>query len=420
MASPNPLPLAIIASTLFILYIPFLIYAIIQWAQNKQHYIIKKRFPTISCAMVILNSVSYTAVTIFYWLQCYITLYSVALYFGEAMQMAVFGLINLRLFLIYIRWKTTFAIIHGLSVVKIKSTKSIYHHWFSVILILLATICPMLTMFNIGKQIYWVVYIIITIALICVIVCKKVSEGISVTKETILQLFAVLFIGLLPVVNFVVPILDWPVKIMFNLAPYVQCTIVLYFPLYQINSLEKSMMKVPIEMRLRSSSQPTTNKSNTLDEDAPIPTANNIREVKKEGELFQFLHKYSNYIVFRNYMAHSWCLETLSFVEQTQILRRIVAKCTEDIEPNERRVHRIGFKYLKEMYSDFQQRIDEKLSNQEHNEHIAFNEIKNVLYQLHKEIYERFIKQDSEDAVNISFESRNCLISLFENEEYTE
>ncbi len=38
------------------------------------------------------------------------------------------------------------------------------------------------------------------------------------------------------------------------------------------------------------------------------------------------------------------------------------------------------FKYLKDIYSEFKQRVDEELANQESNE--DFDKIKHVLYQL--------------------------------------
>eukprot|EP01084_Bolivina_argentea_P265866 450790_1 len=162
----------ITAQTLYVCFIPLLVYGIIKWIGLKRHIVIVKRFPMVSIVMILLGFLNSTWWICQAWMRYSSELnYTPYSYYvlhtrsSVSLSFANNGLINLRLFLTYLRWKHNRIVSKRISMsfssvasntetihntidilssdqktidkTQRKITHKLYTHWFSITIILL-------------------------------------------------------------------------------------------------------------------------------------------------------------------------------------------------------------------------------------------------------------------------------------------
>eukprot|EP01083_Nonionella_stella_P279543 950901_1 len=395
----------IVIQTYWIVALPFYACGIIKWELQIRHLMIYKRFPFISLLMIVSSFLNGSLLLVLSW-KSFMIKYDLSDHvINEAFSFFIYGLINLRLFLTFMRWKTNQNILHleiPPSNVRMTKTRSLYYHWVSI-LILLLSILGALSIAIFPKWIlharhttplFYSIMMLINLTLIAIICVQKVKDGIGCLKESVIMLLvfiAIFAIGLLqPLIQ-----LDTVQYIAFavlHFSPWFQGLFPLFSPLYYIRQLEHVKTR---------EENPSGDSSVNVD----------IQKVSKEGRLYEFLREHRNYVVFQKYVSHCWASENLSFLVHSQILKQTVKKYAEMTTGNAEK-YPLHFVYLKASYAAIQERIDTCIGDGNERQ-VEFTQVRDLLYDLHREIYDEFVDDGAENAINVSHDARRCLSSLF-------
>eukprot|EP01084_Bolivina_argentea_P216778 368203_1 len=335
----------ITAQALYVCFIPFLVYGIIKWIALKRHIVIMKRFPMVSIVMILLGFFNSTWWICQAWMryssQLNYTPYSYNVLHvrsSVSLSFATNGLINLRLFLTYLRWKhnrivsqrtsssvasksetidKTIDILSSdqktIHKTQRKVTHKLYTHWFSITIILLTLFGFFCITFIMKAFIVWSTWtfvMIITIILIIMIIINKVKDGIGSTKEGFAMVIIFIFSSLLVALSGVGDVIPYITYITHTLAIYIQALYPLYIALYYIYKEEGTLNKKELK--------------DETDQDAGVKIVdNNVANLT----LFAFLEKnVENYTAFREFLGYMWALENLLFYERVCIFYEIVLK----------------------------------------------------------------------------------------------
>eukprot|EP01084_Bolivina_argentea_P275401 469670_1 len=394
----------IVVQTLFVIFLPFFVYGVMKWIVFRQKMIIRKRFPMLSILMVgfaFLNCIIWLCVV---WIE-YTLLYEYE-ELGVAISFFCYGLVNLRLFLSYLRCKHNKTPFHDKlisseseitsisrtetventpsnSETKIK--RNLYTHWFSITILLLSffgTFIIIATHVPIIITSCWMIMMLITIIQIVLIVVKKVNDGIGSTKEGLIML--VIFI----LTSFVNPLfhIDGWKYFAFTVASftvYFQALIPLFIALYYIYKYDSTP---------------------------------DILSENENSPIFVFLEKKENYIVFAKYLNYCWALESLLFVERVSILYQIVLQCKETLSDtmdsqHKKQITRLKFTYLETIYTNYRNLIDNSCKDKN-----DLNQYKEALFVICQQICSEFIQANAVNQINISYETRRQLLFLLRND----
>eukprot|EP01084_Bolivina_argentea_P216775 368198_1 len=345
---------AISAQAIYMCFAPILIYGIAKWIIFKRHMVIVKRFPMLSVAMVTLGFLNSTWWVIQAWMRTASTInYTTYTYnvthvrSSLALSFANTGLINLRLFLTYLRWKYTKSVSAHTQNISLRPVDSntetiasntetiesntiemssldkktpqrkvihkLYTHWFSITIILLTSFgffcnCFIMKAFIVWST--WTFVMIITIILIIIFAVNKVKDGIGSTKEGLVQVLMFIVAGLMNATHDLGGVFPYIGHIVHSFVVYLQALYPLYIALYYIYKEEGTLNKKELK--------------DETDQDAGVKIVdNNVANLT----LFAFLEKnVENYTAFREFLGYMWALENLLFYERVCIFYEIVLK----------------------------------------------------------------------------------------------
>ena len=461
------------------MFLPIYIRGWIKFWNHRKHILIEKRFPLICCLISTLSFISGTFGGILLWIHYHTENPRATPEFSSGISYLVYGFINLRLTLVYIRWKKNkqFLAHLNLSLSKNPSNqitlsmsmntptierknsdssespfavtdkyqkRSIYNNCPCLSLIIFTLIgSGWITFGPSWTRTYgmitgplWMIQIFITIILICIVLCNRVKDGIGCLKETIINLSVNLLIVILFPFTFIGDHITVPLFIVFNFAPYLQGLIPLYGGLYYVQKMDGIQVTTEQNKQQSESTNNTDNiiAENECDEDNEI-----LNDVQQP--LTVFMRKYKNYEIFREYLSHCWAVENLLFLQNVIILRQIVLKCkgmvhgkSTDLDENRNEndskresgsnEHVIefdgDFEYLSAIYMKYNKKLGIKSKNMSNTNGVilSYEELKDKLFKIHQEIYYEFVATDSINQINISFENRASLELLLKNESH--
>eukprot|EP01084_Bolivina_argentea_P216773 368196_1 len=426
----------ITAQALYVCFIPFLVYGIIKWIALKRHIVIMKRFPMVSIVMILLGFFNSTWWICQAWMryssQLNYTPYSYNVLHvrsSVSLSFATNGLINLRLFLTYLRWKhnrivsqrtsssvasksetidKTIDILSSdqktIHKTQRKVTHKLYTHWFSITIILLTLFGFFCITFIMKAFIVWSTWtfvMIITIILIIMIIINKVKDGIGSTKEGLAMVIIFIFGTVNASLNRIGGVVPYISHIVLSLIVYIQALYPLYIALYYIYKIDGTLTTKDE----RESETETETEMKTVD--------NNESDLS----LFEFLDRnIENYTAFHEYLNYMWALENLLFLERISIFYQIVLKYKNNNKTGTqiKKHRRIEFKYLQGIYQDYQKQIDNVCKDKND---IEFKDLKLSFFRIGQQIFTEFIDADAVNQINISSAHRQELIFLFQNEE---
>eukprot|EP01084_Bolivina_argentea_P024121 45004_1 len=244
----------IIVQIYYVISLPLYVYSISKWIQFHRHFVIYKRFPLISLMMVVLSILNSSLFLFVVWIE-HITLGKrILITLPQGGSFFIYGLINLRLFLTYLRWKINHNVNHNAVFEdNYKATsvmpKNLYYHWFSIIILILSCFGGFEIAFLVITPISmccWTLMMSTTIFLIIIILIQKVGDGIGSMKEGLIMLFVFIITavcGMAPSDN------DFGIKrqlafLFLGISTYIQGLFPLYIALYYIFKCEKTLNKI--------------------------------------------------------------------------------------------------------------------------------------------------------------------------------
>eukprot|EP01084_Bolivina_argentea_P157055 273688_1 len=408
----NDLTICIVSSTMFILTLPLYIFGGYKFWHFREHLLIQKRFPVISATIVIMLFIIGVSNIIINWTNYF--LFQTTQKIGDSIALFVYGLINLRLCLIYLRWKQNTSITHSqlnysieLSSNSNNSTVSsninnktykktnIYYHWSSI-LILTFTVCSFCFMTISAGVSYtddditvyavcWTGQLMTSIIVVSIIVFKKVNEGIGCLRETVILLLMAICI------LFVVPFHPALIAvILLNLNSFFEGLIPLYVALYYVQTVEGTVNVENVHRR-------------------------QSRAIDYQDTLFIFIDKYENYKLLKEYLSHCWALENILFYQRASIIYQIILKYKNMYSNGDRKTDvvecRNKFEFLSSIYAQYELRINVN------GDEIKFEDIQIRLYNIQQDIYKEFIATGSVNQVNLPCKIRDTLSVVMVNDE---
>eukprot|EP01083_Nonionella_stella_P109727 320283_1 len=421
----------IVVQTYYILSIPLYIHGILQWRTYKQHLMILKRFPTVSIVTVIVSILNCSMYVVINWIH-YISnrIHWRLVLLTQSLSFFVYGLINLRIFMSYLRWQQ-----HQLQIIvarlsddsqpsktENKSTttstnhrdhRDIWYHPLSVIIISLSIFGAIFigatptdsTMIVVWVP--WTLMMLINIALVLIIVARKVKDGIGSLKEGLIMFLVFIMVAFCQPLLFI-PDVQYVAVALLTLSPWFQGLFPLYFAIYYRQKMDKGADKY------------------TIMHADNLEVSNQQTMEQRVSQFLMYLKEEKNYTAFREYLSFCWALENLQFVENACIIYHVVVqyknerkvKDTNLLSPHfcsnaqndEERVYPT-FGYLSTMYQKYEQKIGCVCTKKE------FGGYKKEMYGIYQEIYDEFIDpKDAPNLINISSETRAALSCLLDRD----
>eukprot|EP01084_Bolivina_argentea_P099224 178364_1 len=391
----------ILPSICFIISLPIYFYGIMKWIAFSRHYYIRKRFPLISILMAVASFLNGTLFLIIHWLKYY-TKRKIRGSIPASASYFIYTLINLRLFLIFMRDRqhkqyllimpeiksetvahSTIQLVKQASIsvssatidsnnitnttTKAHKTSNIYYHPFSIILLLFAFIGAIIilpihrTTTNVSVFIIatcWTFQFCVTLALIAIMCIQNVKEGIGCLREAFVMLLASVILssavafrnlGNLGYITFTA----------YVLAPYFQGLYPLFIAIYYIYKCENTLdHKKWIENGHENVIENKYIKQEIVEVDT--------RTIDTNVDFFTFLKEPKNYIAFKQYCCHCWAIENLLFIERVSVIYNVILKYKNKInsEDNDKKfIHvlsAVEFIYLTNIYNYYQKHVDEE------------------------------------------------------------
>eukprot|EP01084_Bolivina_argentea_P015697 29428_1 len=459
--------LAIIQLIFSILSIVSYAYGIKKWIQLETHFMIRQRFPTISKLIVMLSFIGSTLKTIERWIQFhnnnalyvpknkhaieYMLWITIIQSSGRSLSFFVYGLINQRLLLIYLRWKRHQMSISDVQKHVFKKHNNIYYNLFcraifvfTLIGALYMTLCCLFGDMYIDNEIiiinsvFWILMLMINIILIFIIICKKVKDGIGCLTETVIMLCYLLVNTIFPPLAYTNDSLVFPCYLMLSFLPFFEGFFPLFIPLYYIYRLEgtlniykikqnnKKRILFHIKNKLYSLNSITSVKVPTH-----TPQTPQTPQINYEMGFFEFIKEYKNYKIFCKYLSYSWAIENILFLERVSIIYEIIikhknmngiehksiTKYTENMNPYQQTVEiqekfvmqPLEFEYLKEIYSEYETIISEHIIHSNGANKYDLEYLHKPLAIIYKHIYNEFIADLSSNQINISSQTKSHL-----------
>eukprot|EP01084_Bolivina_argentea_P305198 527227_1 len=437
------LTIAIVSTTVCILFIPTYIYGLLKWKQFQYHILIKKRFPELSITVSIASLLVSILASIARWIQYKNFENELLLTISASMSYFTYNLISIRLFLVYLRFKqskikqeetktiyeqseiSTSNTISALETESVsqsrnKKQKSIYNHWFIISLLLFAFIIAIYTSFSDSSSIQWlmifglgwIVNFIVTIVIVLIVICSKTKDGIGCKKETFIIIcwrLVMFFIGGL---QQQIPQAVLPVAYILSVGALISGLVPLYAGLYYIYHFEGSLNY-------------ENWKNKELPKSVDEETRGSIINVVNTGDMLSKIDKlsicvfldsdYKNCKAFKEYLTHCWSLENLLFVERVSIIHQLILKYKllsnekQSDDANAQQRIRLKFVYIKSMYAQYQKIINKEINKEEDNKSNDFETLKKSFNKIYVNIFEEFIQNGAINEINISFETRNAL-----------
>eukprot|EP01084_Bolivina_argentea_P198627 340074_1 len=187
----NLLAIAITNTTSIAITFPILCYGCVRFWQFRDHLFIEKRFPRISHVIIVTTFISGIILNTIQWMHVSgVTMNSS----GEATSIFVYGLVNLRLCLVYLRWKqhSSNSYLKMTQGKTMRGSKSIYYHWCSISILVFTCISSGYSViFGVNPMITgmaWAVQLAITVVFALIILRQHVNEGIGCLREATILL----------------------------------------------------------------------------------------------------------------------------------------------------------------------------------------------------------------------------------------
>eukprot|EP01083_Nonionella_stella_P086495 240344_1 len=391
---------------------PILAYGLWKLHQFRDHILIQKRFPMISYSIILLTFTNTLVHTSKMWhLQRTDQIAENRL--GAALAIFVYGLINIRLCLIYLRWTEHENVtksrerhlnytLQGHNLISTSVTEYIrnklrnntYFHC-SVLSIFIFTVCAFLLFvltydFNATMMaICWTIQLVISIVLAIIVSVAKVKEGIGCMQE------AIILLVLSVAVSCLTPLLSLSVQsaaFFLFITPATPCItglVPIIVPLYHIYKMEGTLNASREEKYL-----------NVINTDDP---------------LFVFLEVYDNYVLYEEYLSYCWAVENLLFYQKICILYQVMLKYSSVDVSNSNdskevvhrnTVHRNRLEYLTAIYEHYEGRIQK---HKKPMNTLSFEDLRPIFHRMQNEIYEEFVEDGAMHQINISYTTQKHL-----------
>lgn len=312
------------------------------------------------------------------------------------------------------------------------------------------------SMFSVGYG--WSLILVFGFTIIIFMICRRVKEGIGCMFESYLTLVWILISLPLTVSrSFSSPFLTASLVTICPLQGLLPVYLSLFYIYRAEHTLNASLWKKKHDgeiYREHSVSVSSQCDPDILDDIKPSDIKpNEIDEtviVDLNIPCFAFLElDMKNYKAFASYLSHCFALENLLFCERVSVLYQLCkgykrmerrggdSLRLEDYKSDEtecnqnenngtnntktsKRMHRIKFKYSS-LYKEYKQRIKTSLKTNDDNDNKklinSFENHKQSLFLISKEIYCEFIETGSEHQINLSFETRSSLENLLSNDD---
>eukprot|EP01083_Nonionella_stella_P276321 938827_1 len=445
-------------SILLVFAWPACLYLLTEWYAHRDHFVIRNRWPKISLIIVTLC----TIIQILFLIEsafCLSGLNEVSMGIANAVQ----GLVYYRTHLLYVNTMKTRQCLKILApVVATDQHKTCQKHASQVILytILIASVLLIICRYlSITPPVYIVFVATLLFGVICLIniIRHKVKDSIGITKECIIQI----------VITFTMMV---AVSLTMSAFPSVKyeintCFAVTSNTLYAISTLfiASNLLRkanVSADSRTLPSKSPspaTTTDTMRLPSDSAaeiyartglhvpkhphdnesisvLPSLRDPESLNKwlDKPLWLFLKGNThNHTLFTGYLCECFALENMLFLERAIILHHVIKKCQEkDAEygvkvnniDNEKirfafafaqPCYKLQFMHLTPIYNDIEAIVKKGCEENEASDRMIY---KRGIVRAMQLIYGQFCHRESDTEINIAFDVRNYLGSLFEDE----
>eukprot|EP01084_Bolivina_argentea_P211378 359578_1 len=412
----DSLSIALFTTCYFMFSFGLFTYGTIKWLKFRRHFLITKRFPVITNAIITTCVIAELSLISTRWIN-YSSMViqknnGISIIFScpDICSFIITTLLCYRLLLIYFRCNKTQKNTAKLSTFLQSSPDTKESHTKSAIYLSIYVIfcCTFIVMAHINAKfsyfmsITWASVILFCTVLIAALQCKHVKDGISCLHETYLTIVYVSFCLIMN--SFQSDIVKVSLLSYVNTITLpIQGLLPLYFSLYIVYKCQASLNSNFILPRQQNNLYELHNNNNT---DYAINFDSKI-------SLFKFLTTKENYTLFASYSAYCFGLENILFVQTVSIYYQLIH--TEFITNNDhygKKITRLKFQYLHPTHNGLRLQISKICAKMEFD-----SEARDMLYTICKSIYDEFIRPGSLNEINISFESRQIYQFLFEEQE---
>eukprot|EP01084_Bolivina_argentea_P261769 442512_1 len=430
---------------------PLYIYFTLKWHKNRNHFVIRNRWPFISLAIITLAIIT-QLLTLIESAVCSSSLSIISI----AITNTISGLVYYRAHLLYVQTLKTRKFLNTMVPSKARhilisnENKPFAFHiiWSKTILVIVFITTILVIIFrilNISIMYPMVITQLIGIISVINLLRGKVLDSIGICKESICQISANFTMLLFGAVS-----KSWaPTYIEINLwAGFFMVILygffVLFIPLHLIRKVnvknylcenEDNTGTEQIRARSQSDSKNTQQRQQGLSiaisnenqvsvsELPPLTVSTSLNT----SSLSEFLnYNKSNYGLFAGYLSQCFALENLLFLERAVILYHMIRKYQKmDIhnagfdDGNAKifssKCYELRFTFLSQIYADIEAMIEKNITKTE-----TENEDNNMIYKkgimsAMKLIYKQFCCRYSVTEINVSYGIINNLQILFEN-----
>eukprot|EP01084_Bolivina_argentea_P202307 345691_1 len=486
--------LLLLQQSFHILSIAVYTYGLKKWIDFQQHVMLQQRFPSISKLIVLIAFIGGTLTTIRKWLQfinnnalysptketfaytLWITFIESS---GESLSFLVYGLINIRIFLIYVRWQQTQQQIKkhlsALSLQSLespssipttppiltlpsssqtmsidiptctyktdiktdkKSNKRIYNHWCCITIFTFTTIGFLYMMtYRLGgvhvnrtfSNLLWTIMMLVNIILVFVIICQNVKDGIGCLKETLIMLIYTFLVAVSGLGLYFMrsdSVLYFFLVVLTSIS-FFQGAIPLYFGLYYVykieHTLNKNKWKENQKTRVCVHSNMQSDANTEMESETESETEIYV-QFDPDVKFYDFLKKFYNYKAFGSYLSYCWAMENLLFLERTSVIYHIILKYKQlydnekDVNSMNKMMKLLKFKYLKSLYVEYNHKIKQICPvANKTGNGYDIEYFKPAFKKIYKEIYTEFVDDNARNEINISGELRGQLSFIMDN-----
>eukprot|EP01084_Bolivina_argentea_P169262 293442_1 len=434
-------------------------YLLFKWYQNRNHFVIRLRWPKISLAIV-CGAIITHILSIIESSFCMKDLATISMGICNMMS----GLVFYRAQLTFVRclrtrryWELYIKASENRSIhIKKHEKTGCCDMWTNTILsFAVISSASMITLTYLNMRsltiILWIITLLIGVICLVNILRHKITDAIGISKEVTVQISCMLFILVVgPFLSSVVPeyieISYWNGFLVVTLYGFVTLFVVtnLIQKTKENNKIDKNEQNEPSLPPVQLA--PPTNKwsdhSVTLDTQSvglsvPHTTDQHISASMQlelcsvssnvlQKPLYQFIVNNShNYSLFAGYLCECFALENLMFLERAIILYHTIIKYqkmdtqfepetpSNDIsELSSKICYSLKFRYLSQIYTDVDQMIvNAKVSKNVDN----YMKYKVGIVKVMQILFKQFCCYDSDTEINVSYPTQGCIRALFEN-----
>eukprot|EP01084_Bolivina_argentea_P023724 44315_1 len=407
---------------------PIFIYAFIKWYQFRKHFLIKNRFPQEVTILVSVMICSMIIVTI----RVILVDHGIDEERGNSIfpSLTMFVAYFVIPFLLYRTHLTYLKLLHNKIIQQNpkqydKVLKPVHKKLSAKLLLmwtlLSALVCAFINGIKLELQtlIMWLAIVsminfMIAIVILIMILKNKIRDRLSVLKDTWLTMI-ILFI------NFIANVAQMSFAVRSTVGYFsflIMALLLMYYPLTILRKHEGSLDITIFEQKLYEFQKGKYDDELSSTETHKLTSDN----IDVTAPLHVFLKNQTGFDIFGDYLAECFAAENLYFVCNVLVFYHCAKKCyyTEksrsetDGKYMDRRkllLYGLKFKYLSDLYLECRNRIQNG-----NDEDVTFEVVRNCLWKQCHFIYERFIADNAEMQINISFQIKTNLSYLLRNE----